>query len=498
MKYIVYCRKSSESEERQALSIVAQIDEANRLAERENLEIIKTYTESQSAKQKGRPVFCELLEQIEKSQGVGLIVWKLDRLARNAFDGGQIIDLMDRGLIKEIRTPGRLFLNTSEDKFMMALDFGISKKYVDDLSLNVKRGNRAKLERGGWPSKAPIGYLHDRLEKTIVLDVDRAPFIEKAFKLYASKAYSLKDVTNILAKAGFRSKSGRLIYKSKIYHILTNPFYCGVMKQQGKSYVGNHQPIISKELFEQVDQIINRRSNGRRKTREFTYRSFLTCEVCGCAITATQKKGHDYYYCTNGKNQCEEHKKYLRSEKVDEKFAGLLEKLNFDEELVELAYRATLEKKRINRDYVEKAKFNLVNQRQTASRKKEKLLDSYLSEMIDKETYEAKMTELNAEQIGTDTELKRLENQIDNGKSTLELTKNIILNANLAKKEYLEANENAKRKFLEKTLWNLTFKQGEISSFKLKKPYQMMIEAPLVMTFETMCAHKDSNLGPCP
>src|SRR3989304_6405528 len=172
-QYITYCRKSSESEERQVLSIESQIKELKELARRLDLPASEVLSESQSAKYPGRPVFNEIIRRIQKGQVRGIICWKLDRLARNPVDGSALIWALDQNMIHEIVTPHGTFKNNSNDKFLMQLEFGMAKKYVDDLSDNVKRGNRAKLERGWNPGLPPLGYLNDPKNRTIMRDPDR-------------------------------------------------------------------------------------------------------------------------------------------------------------------------------------------------------------------------------------------------------------------------------------------------------------------------------------
>ena len=162
MKYFLYARKSSEDEERQVMSIEAQLAELADFAKRENIEVAETFVESKSAKQPGRPVFNEMVAKIHGSkQPVGLLAWHPDRLARNSVDGGQIIYTIDTGKIVALRFPTFWFEPTPQGLFMLQVAFGQSKYYSDNLSENVKRGIRQKLRRGEWPGKAPFGYIND-------------------------------------------------------------------------------------------------------------------------------------------------------------------------------------------------------------------------------------------------------------------------------------------------------------------------------------------------
>ena len=160
IKYIAYCRKSTDEPDRQILSIEAQFAELEEFAAKENLKITQFITESKTAKEPGREKFAEVLEMIESGQAAGIISWHPDRLARNSIDGGKIIYLLDTGKILDLKFPSFWFENTPQGKFMLSIAFGQSKYYVDNLSENVKRGNRQKLRRGEWPNQAPFGYLN--------------------------------------------------------------------------------------------------------------------------------------------------------------------------------------------------------------------------------------------------------------------------------------------------------------------------------------------------
>ncbi len=486
MKYILYARKSTEQEERQAMSIESQENEMVRLAEKSGIRIEKTYKESMSAKQTGRPIFNEMLDSLGKNKDCVVFAWKPDRLSRNIIDGGKLVELLERGNIKEIRTIDKVITDNPTDKFMLLLDFGVGKKYSDDLSVNVKRGNRAKLEKGGWPGIAPLGYLNDKLNKTIVVDEERALYIKKAFELYAMGGKSVMEVANVLYERGFRSRTGQKIHKSKIHTILSDPFYSGMMKRNDVVYQGKHEPIVSHELFEKVQDVLFRRIHTKMQTLFFPLRGYIKCGSCGCAFTASRKKGHDYYYCTNGKGQCEEHKRYMRSEKMETLISTVFDEISFDEELIELAYLAQKERGKHDETYKEASRETIVKKLEFVSRKESRLLESYLSELIPQDVYEAKTKELHNEKETLNAQLQKSDQMFGNGLCTLEHLKNVFLTANRTKSEFLNAPNEKKAKVLETVLWNLEIRNGEMASVRYKMPYEILKKSPKNGDFSTM------------
>jgi len=175
-KFYVYARKSTDVEDKQVLSIEAQLVELREYAKRENLYIAAEFIEKKSAKTTGRPIFGKLLAEIEKNGG-NILAWHPDRLARNSVDGGQVVYLLDAGKIGTLKFPSFWFENTSQGKFMLSIAFGQSKYYVDNLSENTKRGLRQKVRRGEYPSHAPIGYINDVRTKTVIANKRLAPVI---------------------------------------------------------------------------------------------------------------------------------------------------------------------------------------------------------------------------------------------------------------------------------------------------------------------------------
>lgn len=494
MEYIIYCRKSSEAEDRQVLSIDSQLSELQTLAKRENLKIKKVFRESMSAKAPGRPVFNEMMNYIKgnKNKETGLLVWKLDRLSRNPVDGGNLIWLLDTKEILEIKTFEKTYKNISDDKFFMNIDFGISKKFVDDLSVNVKRGNRAKLETGGWPNHAPLGYKNNKANNTIVIDKKLSGYVVRAFELYATGNYGFKEISDILYQDGMRTRSGKKVFKGTFQRMLNKTFYYGVMERDGKFYKGNHKPLISKELFDKAKYALEERNRPKRQTLFFPYRGFINCS-CGCVYTASVKRGHNYYYCTNGKGICEAHKKYMRSENIDELIAVELEKVKFDEEFIEISYEAYKEKNLKDTDYKEIVKVNIEKELLDVRRKEAKLLDTYLADLIEQSLYEAKLKELENNKMALESQIKNSNFGNGNSENTLEQIKDIFLTASRAKKDFLNRDPYQKRNLLENLLWNIEIENEKIAHSRFKEPYNILANTPKNCDFSTMLGDRDSN-----
>ena len=331
MKYFLYARKSTEDEERQVMSIEAQLAELAEFAKRENVEIARTFIESKSAKKPGREVFNEMIKAIEASdEPVGIIAWHPDRLARNSIDGGQIIYLIDTGKVVSLRFPTFWFEPTPQGLFMLQVAFGQSKYYSDNLSENVKRGQRQKLRRGEWPGKAPYGYINDQRTRNIVIDPVKAKIVKIAFKEYGDGRHTLASLGIRLSELGATGKTGKPLCKATLARMLACKAYAGMISYNGESYEGNFEPIISMSDFSAVQEAHKGKAKPRKvkKGHNFPFVGLLTCGECGAAITAQYAHGHGgtyvYYRCTKRLGPCSQ--KYLQQGQLINQMKGRLKK----------------------------------------------------------------------------------------------------------------------------------------------------------------------------
>lgn len=312
LKYCLYARKSSESDERQAMSIDSQLTEMRLLAESEHLEVVAEKQESFSAKESGkRPVYNEILNGLRNDEFNAVLTWAPDRLSRNAGDLGSIVDLMDQGKLLHIRTYSQTFTNNPNEKFLLMILCSQAKLENDNKSVNVLRGIKTKCEMGWRPGVAPLGYINRHFGgvKDIIPDPERSEIVAEMFNKAAYERWSGRRLKNWLDKQGFTNRSGKHITLSQVYLILTNPFYYGEFEYpegSGKWFKGAHKPLISKELFEQIQQ--TRGANkGIWGSKTFAFRGLMKCGHCGADITAEEhfkklKNGefnrHVYYRCT--------------------------------------------------------------------------------------------------------------------------------------------------------------------------------------------------------
>ncbi|TSC87878.1 MAG: recombinase [Microgenomates group bacterium Gr01-1014_7] len=333
---------------------------------------------------------------------VNLVVDGSSSMAEPA--GGKIIYLVDTGKIKLLKFPQFWFDPTPQGKFMLTIAFGQSKYYVDSLSENTKRGLRQKALRGEFPSWAPVGYLNvirDR-RKTIIVDKKKAPVVVKALEMFATGNYRIMDIGSFLAKHGIttrrtkKGEGGKVIPSDQItYQILTNPFYYGHFRFKGELHEGKHSPIITKKLWDAVQKVVKRRSKVITKERVHKpYMGLFKCGECGYMITAEIKKGFTYYRCTKKSKTHKCTQLFTREEDVDKQLSDNLLTVSLRQDWADkMLDKLCLEEKEVAQScqvFVQTKKDEI----KIISDKLQRLLDSYLDEVIDKDSYLTKKSEL--------------------------------------------------------------------------------------------------------
>lgn len=346
IKYCLYARKSTEEEDKQALSIESQVREMTRLAEKDGLNIVEVKRESHSSKEVGqRPVYNELLAEVRTGKFNGILTWAPDRLSRNAGDLGAVVDLLDQKKLLEIRTYTQKFTNNPNEKFMLMILGSQAKLENDQKIINVKRGLRARCEMGWRPTTPATGYLSEKhVDKKcqVRLDPKRATVIRQIFEKVGNEKWSGRQTYKWLTKTGFKTKTGKKLSLANVYLILRNTYYYGEFEYPVGSdswYQGKHEPIITRELFDKVQANLQDQYIPKTESKEFAFTKLIKCGYCESGITADEKfkklkdggvNRHVYYMCTRAKDtDCAN--QAINETALIEELGGLLETIDLDE-----------------------------------------------------------------------------------------------------------------------------------------------------------------------
>jgi len=467
------------------MSLPAQKKILTEIAERENLEIAGIFEESKSALKPGRLIFNKVIKMFEDGKADALLVWDVNRISRNPKDTGNITQLMQDGFLKCIKTNNNEYW-PGDNALPLALNFALSNESSLALGRVVKRGNKEKLEKGGWPHKAPLGYKtnHNTKPSSLSINKKESKHIIKAFELYSKGTYSCSTISDILYDDGFRSKLGNKVSDSNIHGILKREFYFGMMKSKGVIYKGNHTPLISKELFDKCQEV----SSGYKKSKQqkkkelhFSMRSIFECAECECTITAEKQKGINYYHCTDGKKvKCSQKKPYIREDDLETELVSEIEKIKFDDELIDIIHDASLEKFYSELDTNKDSKKLLEKELQALKEQKKTLSRKLIKEVISDEDYKEISKEIELQVFNIEIKIDNSELDIEKELASFELTRKAFKAFNFHDISFSDMKNEKKYQTLQKLVSNgiLENKNGSKTlNLQYKKPYDRIAKA---------------------
>lgn len=352
-RYFLYARKSTESEDRQAASIPAQIEVMSDVAKEMGLNIVDTLSESASGFHIGRKIFNQMLERIENGEADGILVWKLSRLSRNPEDAGKIMGMLQRKVIKHIRTSDRNWL-PEDNVMMMYVEFGVTNQFSRDLSDDTTRGLIKKAERGWCPKASlPLGYMHSPFkkigDKEILPDPERFDIVSKAIKKVATGEMRALEALEYANNLGLRTKKGQEVSESVFYRILSNPFYYGKFEYPEKSgnwFDGKHEKAITEEEFSLIQRTRGKKDRPRPQKHLFPFTGMMKCGECGCSIVVdpkvkVQKNGnvhkYNYYRCTKAQGNCSQSS--IEKTELERQLKEILESIEIPDSIHEWAIK---------------------------------------------------------------------------------------------------------------------------------------------------------------
>lgn len=484
MKAIILARVSTEEQREAGNSLPAQIERLTNYCDRRKLEIIKSVSFDESAYKNKRDEFDKLVaivQKISKKEKLAVCFDKVDRLSRSIFDK-RVGILYELALSDKIElhfvSDGQVINNqmSAVEKFQFGMSLGLAKYYSDAISDNVKRAYEQKIKKGEWIGQAYVGYQNITLvdeSKDVVIDEERAPLVLKMFELYATRKYSMKGLAKEMFNQGFRSRKGVAVSTSQVQTMLRNPFYYGMMKIKGVLYPHKYEPIVSKYLFDKVQDVINgyNRQNFKRTNKPYIFRGLIKCPECGCSITPELQKGYVYYHCTNYHGDCK-NVFWLREEELLSQIKIFFQSLKLEPEALEKLkdeLRATHETEKA---YYEKSLDNINRKLATIDARLKVMYTDRLDGRITTEAYDAMVTDYKKEQ----EDLLQQYKEHSTGDKNFYITASKILDLSQRAWELFQNSEpQEKTQLVGFLLQNLTL-QGRKLLFEVKTPFDSIVE----------------------
>lgn len=479
IKAVSYCRVSSREQEETGYSLPSQVKLMEEYAPRKDFEMEKVFAVAESASgSKQRQVFGEMLGYLRDNKINIVLCEKVDRLTRNFKEALVINDWMEEDPDRQIHfvKQGLIIHKNakSDDKFRWDFEIVLAKKYISNLSEEVKKGQKEKLAQGWLPTKPPIGYktVGEKGHKIHVIDKETAPFIKRMFELYGSGGYSMKAVIDILHGEGFRTRTGRKMVKSAIESVLNNPFYYGAMEWNNELFTnGAHEPLITKELFEKVKDVRAGKKSPYSSRHQFQFRKMFKCGECNGTITAEIQKGIVYYHCSHYRG-CSQ-KEYTPEKKLEEKLFGVFkffENITPEEaEEIKLKIKADHAQEIAYKESIIKT---ITDRYNSFQRRLDNLYNDRLDGRITVAFWEAKNKEIVDEQKATLDQINRLKTE---EAKYFEIWLNIIDLARRAREIYDKRSPEEKRILLTHIFSNLILKDNNVS-YTLTSPVQKLSE----------------------
>ena len=475
IKYFLYARKSTDVEDKQILSIEAQLTELRAFAKHENLSIADEFIEKRSAKMPGRPIFNEMLGRIKTGEAQGIICWKIDRLARNPMDGGQIQWLLQQKIIAHIQTHDRSYY-PNDNVLMMSVELGMATEYIRQLSTNTARGLRQKARNGDFPGKAPLGYINNSNIKKIAIHHKNAKLVKKMFELYATGKVRLEDLAKVLEKSDIKSKNNNRIHVSRISHIINNPIYYGHFRHAGETYEGKHEPIITKALFDKANVVL--RGRGRTPDKQPDPRPFcglIRCGSCDMSITGEikikrQKNGNThryvYYHCTKKSKTQKCFEPCIQEDKLDRQLSTLLTEYAMPKEWATKLFGMLDTEEQKTKRTASDAVQELRGEIQDLSHNLARLTDVYVAQDIERDDYLERRRSLMSKRKSVEEQMARLERTPS---AWIEPTRDWVKDASILD-EIAKTNDLPSKKISLQKIFgsNLTLKNREAVGIGLK------------------------------
>ena len=479
MKAVLFCRVSSKEQELTGFSLSAQERLLKEYSQRKDFVVSKIFSISESAGgKKQREIFKQMVEYVQKQNIKIIICEKVDRLTRNFKDAVWIDEWLDKDSERAVHLVKDSLVLHKESRSQEKLNWGIrilfAKNYIDNLSEEVKKGYNEKIKQGWMPHIPPIGYITvgEKGKRIHIIDSGKASYIKKIFKLYVSENYSIQNLCNKMYKDGLRSKNGVRIVKPKMYSILTNPFYTGKFKWGEKIHQGKHEPLITEETFNKVQNILSSKSSTVTTKRNFLFKGMMRCSECGGVISWEEHKGFVYGHC-NHYRKCSQ-KIWSKEPNVEKQLEQAFSKLKIDNPRIAKWILKALKESHSDEIEYHLSKKNELNKRLDQVQKRiEMLYDDKLDRVIDADFFERKNLRLleDKEQV-----LKEIGKLSKTNKKYYQDSIDVYKLSQNAHETYRKANKDSKRNLLKLAFGELLLDEGKLQ-YSYSKTFELLQKA---------------------
>ncbi len=473
-KSVIFCRVSSREQEETGYSLDAQEKLLRDYADRNELEVIKVFSVSESASgRKQRKNFEDMMKYVSKKDIKIVICEKVDRITRQLKDCVLINEWLEKDEDRQLHlVKNSLILHKnsrSQETLNWKIQVVLAENYIDNLKEEIRKGQREKISQGWLPTKPPMGYkiVERNGHKIHVIDEDYAPFIRKMFKLYATGTYSLSKLTKRMYKEGFRTRGGSKLHKSRLAEILSHPFYYGKIRWNDEIYEGKQEPLISKDLFNKVQSFMKRKNVPKYRKHNHLFKGMINCDCCGRSITWEKQKQFIYGHCTNSQKCSNDN--WIREDKLEKQVLPAFKRLQINnKKILEWVRKALKEGQKSKVEYHTTALNSLNSQYKQIQKRIDNLYDDKVDEKISEEFYNRKFKQYKKERGNVLESIKKHEKASD---SYQELGLNIYELSQKSTIIYSKANINQKKR-----LFNLVFDDLKLNEGKLLYSYQKHIE----------------------
>ncbi len=348
MKGVIYAKYSSENQREE--SIEGQLRECREYADKQGITVLSTYIDrAYSAKTDNRPEFQRMIKDSSKHLFDVILVWKLDRFARNRYDSAYYKNILKKNRVRLISIKENIS-DGPEGIILESMLEGFAEYYSAELAVKVVRGmteNALKCRYNG--GTVPLGYYVDN-EGHFQIDELAAPYVIEAFTLY-SEGYRIKDIVDRWNEKGITSARDGKVTINSVTHLLRNPRYTGEYRYHDVIIPEGMPAIISKELFDRVQERIakNRRAPARHKAEEdYILTTKLHCGKCGalmvgeCGTSSTTNVYH-YYKCAKAKRKQGCKKRAVRKEWIEDLVVQHAMRIVMDDNMLEQIAESVIE-----------------------------------------------------------------------------------------------------------------------------------------------------------